>query len=35
MITVIYATFACGTIVTLQRDNSIATRVGRWGMRSL
>ncbi len=32
MITVIYAIFACGTIATLQRDNSIATRVGRRGM---
>jgi MFS family permease len=32
MTTVIYAIFACGTIVTLQRDNSIATRVGRRGM---
>jgi hypothetical protein len=32
MITVIYAIFAGGTIATLQRDNSIATRVGRRGM---
>jgi predicted MFS family arabinose efflux permease len=32
MITVIYAIFAGGTIATLQRDNSIAARVGRRGM---
>jgi hypothetical protein len=31
MITVIYAIFAGGTIATLRRDNSIATRVGRQG----
>jgi MFS family permease len=32
MITVIYAIFAGGTIVTLLRDPSIATRIGRRGM---
>ncbi len=31
-ITVIYAIFAAGTIATLQRDNSIAARVGRRGV---
>ena len=31
-ITVIYAIFAAGTITTLQRDNSIAARVGRRGV---
>jgi predicted MFS family arabinose efflux permease len=32
MITVIYAIFAGGTILTLLRDSSIATRIGRRGM---
>ena len=32
MITVIYAIFACGTIITLLRDSSIAPRIGRRGM---
>ena len=32
MITVIYAIFAGGTIITLRRDSSIAARVGRRGM---
>src|SRR5580704_12102641 len=32
MITVIYAIFAGGTIVTLRRDASIAPRIGRRGM---